>query len=235
MSAEVVESRLTSPASVAVIAGAVPLYGMCNNSMPAFLANISAKKWGNDPAAAEAKSPRLGSFFTSATYSCSVATGTLMPVAKAISNVLICVTGTKSVSGLNAAARIECGCSIVPSGDIKSVLPSGGAAFTNSAPASPPPPARFSMMMGRSKVARMPSAMARVIVSEVAPGGKPTMMRNGVCADTNGVANANTSPKNTARKWNFITQPRSRRCLNSGRSRLWFTERRAHDRGRIQF
>src|SRR6185437_3709653 len=94
---------------------------------------------------------------------------------------------------------------------MRSVLPSGAAAFTAMLATMPPAPGLFSTTTDRPSDTRILSAISRVTVSLLAPGGKPSTMRNGASSAQVGPARDapinKVAPVTAARRVNDFTVP----------------------------
>src|ERR1700752_3112949 len=100
---------------------------------------------------------------------------------------------------------------MLASGVISSVLPSGGAAFTQIAATMPTAPGLFSTTTVRPSDRRILSAIRRVRVSLLAPGGKPSTSFNGSSACAVATPAMATVPASAARRLSlFIVPPKQK-------------------------
>src|SRR5437016_2592829 len=170
----------TSPDTVALVAGAPPLYGICTSAIPARPFSRSIVRWCWLPLPPEAYWSGGSARFAYSMNSARLCTGSCGFTTRKKPFDTRLATGTRSLNGSNGMCSYRCGLiAIRLSMPRSSVYPSGAALATASPATTPLPPTRFSTTTGWPSVSLRRAAMRRPTRSGPPPGGIGTSKRTG--------------------------------------------------------
>ena len=216
---------------MSMIAGPLPRYGTCVQSIPSRPRSSSGARWFEAPTPEEPKFSLPGCALASAITSCRLAAGRSLRTVMTLRTAPVKITGVKSRTRSNPGlAYIEGLEPHVPIVHCTSVVPSGVARAASAMPRLPPAPPLFSTMMPRGKSAATALTRMRATMSLVPAGVNGTITRtgrSGIWPNAGSSADVSASNANVARRImafslvgfcgalrQWRTEPRERAAVN---------------------